>query len=473
MNHLVFRRLTALCSLLLCMLGLLSAETWRLVTSADQLEDGDIITIVSGDNGNVIGAYYNDGFGSVAGFSATDGVANALPDGATSFTLKSSSSSGYWLLSNALNQNVSYWGNSVELCWSGYDYDYSRWTINVDANAVATIQNKYYSDRYIRASSSAFKAYSILSYNPVRIYKKHVPEIRFEDSEYYVSAGAHVVAPVATGNCPITYQVEEGGESIVTVDPSTGNITLSGNLGDATITARATSAEDGDVSAGYTLHVVAPQRLTVSAADWATFAPSQIVELPAECYGDDPAVDVYYFAENEMDNAIVGTSDVTAIISSGMTLASATGLLIHAAAGEYIFPVNTTVLPTPLTGNMLVGVLESTGRPGDDAYIFKNGSEGIGFYPWQTGNLAAGKCYLQLAVQHGAPAFIDLNDVCSETDDSDNSDDVAESDLSGITTMYENSAAFTETQPIKFLHQGQLYFRLEDGLYTITGRQIK
>lgn len=238
------------------------------------------------------------------------------------------------------------------------------------------------------------------------------PTLSFEANEYWVSAGATIVSPTPTTNTDgaITYAVTSG--DAATVDANTGAIALTGTTGDVTITA--TSAETANYQQGtasYILHVVEPLLLTVTQARYATFAPSQNVELPAA--GRDGTIRIYYYTQDPQDDAIAVSSAYEAI-GEGGTIARGTGIIVKAEAGTVEFPVNSTVSPTELVGNKLVGVLENTPRDGkENAYIFKNGSQGIGFYPWLSGTLAAGKCYLQLS-DHQAPTFIGLED--EETD---------------------------------------------------------
>lgn len=238
------------------------------------------------------------------------------------------------------------------------------------------------------------------------------PEISFGEEEYWVSAGATIVSPTPTTNTDgaITYAVTSG--DAATVDANTGVIALTGTTGDVAITA--TSAETANYQQGtasYILHVVAPLLLTVTQARYATFAPSQNVELPAA--GRDGTIRIYYYTQDPQNDAIA-VSNAYEAIGEGGTIARGTGIIVKAEAGTVEFPVNSTVSPTELVGNKLVGVLENTPRDGKaNAYIFKNGSQGIGFYPWLSGTLAAGKCYLQLS-DHQAPTFIGLED--EETD---------------------------------------------------------
>lgn len=150
--------------------------------------------------------------------------------------------------------------------------------------------------------------------------------------------------------------------------------------------------------------------LAVSSARWATFAPSKNVELPTGAY--DETVRVYHVSTNPDDEGMIDFAKTNETITEGKTIAAGTGILVKAEEGTYYFPVNTTVEPTELIGNQLVGVLSSTERPGGNAFIFKKGTNGIGFYPWSTGNLAAGKAYLQLSENQaaGEVRFVGLPD---------------------------------------------------------------
>jgi len=230
------------------------------------------------------------------------------------------------------------------------------------------------------------------------------PTLTFAPAEYWVSEGATIVSPVVTCNqegATITYS--SNNESLVVVDENSGDLLIDGSTGDVTITASVAESElYYSASASYVLHVVAPLSLTVSAARWATFAPSLAVELPAGVYAESPSVRVYHIATNTVDDGTIEFAKTQETITAGKTIAAGTGILVKAEAGTYNFPVNTTVASTALDGNQLVGVLKSTTRPGNNAYIFKNGTKGIGFYPWNSGSLSAGKAYLQLTETQGA-----------------------------------------------------------------------
>lgn len=149
--------------------------------------------------------------------------------------------------------------------------------------------------------------------------------------------------------------------------------------------------------------------VNVSSARWATFAPSHNVELPAAAYEQDPAIRIYY-VRNQIDNESVGLVDATTIVEQGRTIAAGTGILVKAEAGNYPFTVNATGNTRVLEGNLLKGVTTTTTKPEGAPYIFKNGSQGIGFYPWLSGTLAANKCYLDLTDINYAPSLISLND---------------------------------------------------------------
>jgi len=230
---------------------------------------------------------------------------------------------------------------------------------------------------------------------------KKTPTLAFAAPEYWVSKGATIVTPqpVVETDGEVSYNASGDAAAL----NSNNKIELKGTLGDVTITANAAAgASYGPTSASYVLHVVAPEQVSVSAARWATFAPSLAVELPAGVYDESPSVRVYHIATNTVNDGTIEFTKTQETITAGKTIAAGTGILVKANEGTVTFPVNTTVAPTELTGNQLVGVLTSTDRPGNNAYIFKNGSKGIGFYPWVSGSLSAGKAYLQLTETQGA-----------------------------------------------------------------------
>lgn len=125
----------------------------------------------------------------------------------------------------------------------------------------------------------------------------------------------------------------------------------------------------------------------VSSAQWATYSPSTNVILP-EVEGAK-----YYYART-----IEGNNVKYQEITSGTVIASGEGILINAPVGTLKIKA-TADEASLIEGNLLKGAPQ--GKAYDDAecanaYIFANGSQGIGFYGWGSGDLSAHKCYLLL-----------------------------------------------------------------------------
>ncbi|MCF0197315.1 MAG: bacterial Ig-like domain-containing protein [Bacteroidaceae bacterium] len=148
-----------------------------------------------------------------------------------------------------------------------------------------------------------------------------------------------------------------------------------------------------------------PVTLTVSAAGWATFASACKVQIPEDAK-------VYYIKETDTEEGT--TVAKTTRIPAGSVLAAGTGVLVNAAEGTVEFPVSTEE-PDALEGtNLLVGVLEPTDKPGEgSSYIFTQKTldsvPTLGFFPWTSGQLAAGKSFLHLPAG-SAVSYIKLFD---------------------------------------------------------------
>lgn len=399
---------------------------WRKVPISASLSSGVYALICS--DGYAFNGDISNGQGARTSraFSFTDNIATSAPDGTLELTLTVVGENQYTLYNTDHGYLYASGPSAGKLAWHRAESSYWSFESNKFKYEVGDsyAHLRYYNDlfrTYAPSTTSSEVPYlakkiSTTSYSNYRTTLEsrpaETPEISFGEEEYWVSAGATIVSPTPTTNTDgaITYAVTSG--DAATVDANTGAIALTGTTGDVTITA--TSAETANYQQGtasYTLHVVDPLSLSVSAARYATFAPSQNVELPAA--GRDGTIRIYYYTQDPQDDAIAVSSAYEAI-GEGGAIARGTGIIVKAEAGTVEFPVNSTVSPTELVGNKLVGVLENTPRDGkENAYIFKNGSQGIGFYPWLSGALAAGKCYLQLS-DHQAPTFIGLED--EETD---------------------------------------------------------
>lgn len=434
---------------------------WQKVSISSSLSTG-VYALICPDgyafNGNISNG---QGARTSRTFSFTDNIATSAPDGTLELTLTVIGDNQYTLYNASHGYLFAYAASAGKLAWHKSESSYWSYESNLFKYVIeeSFAHMRYYNNLFrtyapaTRSGEEPYLAKKITSttYSNYCTTFTLNPALSFEANEYWVSAGATIASPTPTTNTDgaITYTVTSG--NAATVDTNTGAISLTGKTGDVTITA--SSAETANYHQGwasYTLHVVAPLSLPISEARYATFAPSQNVELPAA--GRDGTIRIYYYAQDSEDDAIAVSSAYDAV-GEGGTIARGTGIIVKAEAGSVEFPVNTTVSPIGLVENKLVGVLESTACPGLGAYIFKNGSQGIGFYPWLRGNLAAGKCYLQLPANQ-APTFIGLDD--EET---------------GILALPKAEESMPQTREIYNL-VGQRIRQMQRGMNIVNGKKV-
>ncbi len=185
--------------------------------------------------------------------------------------------------------------------------------------------------------------------------------------------------------------------------------------------------------------------VTTNTLGYATFAPSMKVAIPEE-----DGLKVYYVVAN--DGTSVSTEDASGVVEAG------TGLIIKTDEPTQVVFAATNESATELSRNLLKGVLEDTAYDETahaNAYLFSKGSNGVGFYKWMSGTLAAGKAYLDLGGAASAPQFIRFVE---------NGSTIATS----LEDIFNEEAA-----AIKFLQDGVLYIRKGDRIYNANGQMVK
>ena len=176
--------------------------------------------------------------------------------------------------------------------------------------------------------------------------------------------------------------------------------------------------------------------ITISAAGMATLC------LPFDAVCSEGVTAFYATA---VDNEGVTFSPVNdGLIEAGQ------GVLVKGDAGSYLVE-KTTGAEAPTT-NYMVGVTSETERQGTDNYILVNGSEGVGFYRWDTGSLAAYKAYLPVheGVTPSSSIAIRFDDGSTTIDD--------------VISEPENEVIYDL--------QGRRVMNADKGLYIVNGKKV-
>lgn len=229
-------------------------------------------------------------------------------------------------------------------------------------------------------------------------------------------------------------KIEFTGSGLNNLSTTTGTYTTSTWEGSASSVTFTAGGQANIRTIKVTYESIETATLHVSGAGFATFCPSFNVTIPS-------GVTVHgVSAYNETG---VTFSTITDIIPAG------TGVIVEANEGSYTFNA-TTEGNNNIGTNYLVGATNAVAYDANrtNAYIFMKGENGVGFYRWAKGNLAAGKAYLQLPSTN-APQFIWIADE---------------------TTAVENVEA---AKAVKFIENGVLYIRKNGQVYTATGMLAK
>ncbi len=308
--------------------------------------------------------------------------------------------------------------------------------------------NKFYSskgDGYVEFLM--WKVEGGISYTDYCTAIQKTATLSFAEPTYYVIEGENFTAPELNNPQSVTVAYASSETGVATVNQESGAVSLVAP-GTTTITA----SFDGskyytEASASYTLIVLpATVSVTTNTLGYATFAPSMKVAIPEE-----DGLKVYYVVAN--DGTSVSTEDASGVVEAG------TGLIIKTdePSTQVIFAA-TNESAAELSRNLLKGVLVNTAYDETahaNAYLFSKGSNGVGFYKWMTGTLAAGKAYLDLRGAASAPQFIRFVE-----------------NGSTIATSLEDILN-EEATAIKFLQNGVLYIRKGDHIYNANGQMVK
>ena len=164
---------------------------------------------------------------------------------AVPFTLADAGEGQFAIIDNdPLSSNYGkylYTTNSNEIK-SGNDGTNAHWTITIDGNSVASVQNAQYTSRYLLPNLNAnmFRTYtSVQSGNTLYIYRDNTG-VKFTTPSYEFSVGSVAYdaftgqsATISGAGRTATYSME--GAAIGTINSSTGAVTLNGTSGTATV----------------------------------------------------------------------------------------------------------------------------------------------------------------------------------------------------------------------------------------------
>lgn len=152
------------------------------------------------------------------------------------------------------------------------------------------------------------------------------------------------------------------------------------------------------------------QTVNVSAALWATYAPSfKVSTTTTNSTGANTQLRYVTWQEN-------GTDIERPSIAAGQTLQRGEGILIKADKPTVVtFTYDPEGTPVTLEGNRMRGVIDDPiDRPTDcTPYLLANKSHGLAFYLWDpeaTSKLAVNKSYLAMPKDQGLPTLYDLED---------------------------------------------------------------
>ena len=149
----------------------------------------------------------------------------------------------------------------------------------------------------------------------------------------------------------------------------------------------------------------------------------------------------------ELSGNVLTLSEVTDYIPEN------TGVIIKADEGSYTFTETNNVV-SPIANNSLQGG-ETTTQDGYTYYALHYGSKGYGFYIYTGSTIPANKAYLKVA-NTSAPDFIRVENMTDS-----------------VTTDIRYPQLRIQPEVKKYFHNGQLYIKHNNNIYTVLGIKTK
>lgn len=240
--------------------------------------------------------------------------------------------------------------------------------------------------------------------------------------------GTPQAAPAAAFNDSQSNEEIDGDLTEITLYNQSGTLTL--------------GASGGNIYIARVAVVITAATGTITAAGWNTLSSKCALNLSTVTGGS-----AYYAS------AADGSTVTLTEVSSG-TVPAGEGLMIKGTAGATYTIQTSSAAGTAITGNLLRGTPNGkTVAAEDNAYVFAKQGEYYGFYKMTTGNVPAGKAYLEYPVVEGAPSA--LRFVVEENN----------------ATNLNNIDASEEA--VKFIQDGKLYIKRNGVVYDAMGHAIR
>ena len=352
---------------------------FKLVTNANQLEDGDYILLTSstqtGYNENPDYAYVFSGITSSAGTSQSKNVINdeityaqLLSEGNTAKIIYLEKVGDYWAFNYGTDDDIyiaagTSTGSSAAAL-RGLDKidNYCKWDISIGEGNVANVNNQGNATYYaLSFNGTAIKSYKQLQGNSLRIYKQKdknklpqtlsfaTPSYEFPLNESAYTSFAHQA--VSGAQTAVTYTTSNA--EVAAINNNT--VVLNGGVGTATITATAAESEDYEhASATYTITVIPGLSTVTFNVNGATTSETETESLGGVTVPENPsAVGDYTFAGWSKSQRAVESADDPALVTI-------TAGKYYPTSSETLYAVYTMDKEDEVAGMYLTTTVEET-----------------------------------------------------------------------------------------------------------------
>lgn len=256
---------------------------YSLVTSTNNLAEGDKVIIVNTDNKRAMSTTQNTNNRSATDVNIVSGKAFVPKNGNIQvLTLEGNAEDG-WYFKTGSGYLYAASSSENQLRTKSDKDDNAKATITIDDGATSVVFQGTNTHNVLQNNGTIFSCYGSASQSPVDIYKlddeKQDAELSFSEETVTVNVGEidAFVSPTFNNPNNLTVTATSTDESVAVFDVETSEIVLNGSLGTAVITV--TSAATDEFRAG-----VASITVTVKKAETAVSFAESLVEIT---YGDN------------------------------------------------------------------------------------------------------------------------------------------------------------------------------------------
>ena len=256
---------------------------YSLVTSTNNLAEGDKVIIVNTDNKRAMSTTQNTNNRSATDVNIVSGKAFVPKNGNIQvLTLEGNAEDG-WYFKTGSGYLYAASSSENQLRTKSDKDDNAKATITIDDGATSVVFQGTNTRNVLQNNGTIFSCYGSASQSPVDIYKlddeKQDAELSFSEESVTINVGEidAFVSPTFNNPNNLTVTATSTDESVAVFDVETSEIVLNGSLGTAVITV--TSAATDEYRAG-----VASITVTVKKAETAVSFAESLVEIT---YGDN------------------------------------------------------------------------------------------------------------------------------------------------------------------------------------------